>query len=95
MIHVIDDWYVDTDSLQYISGKAYNRKDGTVELTNRNYHSTLCRALERIGSERKRQKLSKGPIELKEALKISCESDKEFKEYLNRVLKGEPGNANT
>ena len=78
MIHIIDDWYVDVDESQYISGIMYARKDGKQELKRKNYHSTLRRAVERIESERKCERLSKGAMELKEALEILRDIEIDF-----------------
>lgn len=85
MIHVIDDWYIDADENQYVSGILYVTPKSEQRLTKRNYHGTLSRAIQRIENERKRERVSKSSMELNEAVKTLQNLDNEFLERLKEA----------
>ncbi len=91
MIHIIDDWYVQPDGKQYIAGRQKTRKDdsGKIDLMRPTYHGSIGSALERIVRERKHEKVSKGTVELKEALEILSTEQRNFEAYLKTALSGE------
>ena len=83
MIHIIDDWYVDADDLQYISYKLrINKKTGKEHKTAHRYHATLELAINRILSERKRLMMSDLACDIKTALQKISEYEKETRSLL-------------
>ena len=83
MIHIIDDWYVDADDLQYISYKLrINKKKGTEHKTAHRYHATLEAAVTRILSERKRLMVSELACDIKTALQKISDYEKETRSIL-------------
>lgn len=83
MVHIIDDWYITADDLQYISFQLKkSQKSGKEHKTNYRYHATLELAVNRILNERKRYMVSDLACEIKDALKAIDEYDKETRSLL-------------
>lgn len=91
MIHIIDDWYVQADDQQYTCGKlrqAQDKKDGAAKdyLIGRTYHQELSSAIMRVIRERKRERVSKDNMELKEAAIALADEQKRLETFLHREL---------
>lgn len=87
MIHVIDDWYIDVDDSQYVSGKISYSKDGKERLSRKNYHGNIVGAVQRIEREVKRDGLRNKSIEIKDALNILINCNARFVEILECIRK--------
>lgn len=88
MIHVIDDWYIQSDGKQYIVGRMKPRKNKPSEanFVRPTYHSSIVSCVQRVVRERKHEKVSKGTIELKEALELLINEQNRFEEFLKSAL---------
>lgn len=83
MVHIIDDWYITADDLQYISFQLKkSQKSGLEHKSNYRYHANLELAVKRILSERKRYMVSELACEIKDAIRAIDEYEKETRSIL-------------
>ena len=90
MIHVIDNWYIEPDELNWQSfeykASEKGAKKGVKSKRNINYHHTLYRAMLRIKEDCKRKSLNKIDCEYKDAIHALISEERRCESEITKTI---------